>query len=340
MCSLINKQLLLTAYAYLFIMEQQKAQQRSEALQTQSTSQQQSTKYQIDGPNAEKQLESSGSKEVEEIKNPDDPFPSMYQCQASHELQASMDRGRFQLSSGTGNRVEVQPPQQRESKSPRFGGETLKKAKKSQLLLIKPEGNQPEGPGTPTKYKLPEIQGNQTEEQPVNLSEIKLALHFEGNLATTIVAQNKLLPTPVLRHQPHPDVKINDTSLLNTMQKDVTRRPADDEQGCTKRKACGKVCTKGTACAKGIRECAKGKQCTKKGGQCCATTARAVANFCGTIGVCLARCTPEMLAFICECLGVCCAGTAACLGACCEGAGACVEGCCGCFCACMTACCQ
>jgi hypothetical protein len=33
MCSLINKQLLLTAYAYLFIMEQQKGQQGSEALQ-------------------------------------------------------------------------------------------------------------------------------------------------------------------------------------------------------------------------------------------------------------------------------------------------------------------
>ena len=36
MCSLINKQLLLTAYAYLFIMEQQKAQGGSEALQVES----------------------------------------------------------------------------------------------------------------------------------------------------------------------------------------------------------------------------------------------------------------------------------------------------------------
>ena len=35
MVSLINKQLLLTAYAYLFILEQQKAQEGSEALQLQ-----------------------------------------------------------------------------------------------------------------------------------------------------------------------------------------------------------------------------------------------------------------------------------------------------------------
>jgi len=78
MCSLINKQLLLTAYAYLFIMEQQEGQQGSEALQMQTKEQerkqmQMSNKNEID--DLEKQLSTCeiGAQRVTLLKN---IFPS------------------------------------------------------------------------------------------------------------------------------------------------------------------------------------------------------------------------------------------------------------------------